>query len=149
MFGMRWRLFRLLGIPVSVDASWLVILALLTLSFSNDYPDVLNRYFPGGRPAAVVRITGSWAWSRPWRFSCASSSTNSATPSPPVPWACASTASRSSCSAAFRNSASEPPSAGTEFLMAVAGPAVSLLLAVVFGLLTWVGLQRRDGRIPW
>ena len=32
MFGTRWRLFRLLGIPVSADASWLIILALLTLS---------------------------------------------------------------------------------------------------------------------
>src|SRR5262249_36524678 len=30
MFGTRWRLFRLLGIPISLDASWLVILALLT-----------------------------------------------------------------------------------------------------------------------
>ena len=27
MFGNRWRLFRLLGIPISVDASWLIILA--------------------------------------------------------------------------------------------------------------------------
>ena len=33
----------------------------------------------------------------------------------------------------------EPPSAGVEFLMAVAGPAVSLLLGVVFGLLTTAG----------
>ncbi len=32
MFGIRWRLFRLLGIPVSVDISWLLILVLLTLS---------------------------------------------------------------------------------------------------------------------
>jgi hypothetical protein len=25
MFGSRWRLFRLLGIPINVDASWLII----------------------------------------------------------------------------------------------------------------------------
>ena len=41
MFGTRWRLFRLLGIPVSLDASWLIILALLTLSFASGFPAVL------------------------------------------------------------------------------------------------------------
>ena len=25
MFGTRWRLFRMLGIPISLDASWLII----------------------------------------------------------------------------------------------------------------------------
>ena len=60
MFGMRWRLFRLLGIPVSVDASWLVILALLTLSFSNDFPDLLNHFFPGGAPSSRGTTTGPW-----------------------------------------------------------------------------------------
>lgn len=30
MFTTRWRLFHLRGIPISVDASWLIILALLT-----------------------------------------------------------------------------------------------------------------------
>ncbi len=30
MFGARWQLFRLLGIPVRVDASWLIIVALLS-----------------------------------------------------------------------------------------------------------------------
>ena len=47
MFGMRWRLFRLLGIPVSVDVSWLLILALLTLSFAEGFPTILHDYFPG------------------------------------------------------------------------------------------------------
>jgi hypothetical protein len=28
MFGMRWQLFRLLGIPVRVDVSWLITRAL-------------------------------------------------------------------------------------------------------------------------
>jgi hypothetical protein len=30
MFGNRWRPFSLLGIPISIDANWLIILALLT-----------------------------------------------------------------------------------------------------------------------
>ena len=46
MFGTRWRLFRLLGIPISVDASWLVILALLTLSIATDFPGLTHAYFP-------------------------------------------------------------------------------------------------------
>jgi len=46
MFGARWRLVRLLGIPVSVDASWLIILALLTLSLASGFPAILHEYFP-------------------------------------------------------------------------------------------------------
>ena len=50
MFSMRWRLFRLLGIPISVDASWLIILALLTLSLGRAFPVLLQQYFPGTAP---------------------------------------------------------------------------------------------------
>jgi hypothetical protein len=46
MFGIRWRLFRLMGIPISVDASWLIILALLTLSLGTAFPVVVQQYFP-------------------------------------------------------------------------------------------------------
>ena len=46
MFGMRWQLFRLLGIPVSVDVSWLLILALLTLSFAEGFPAILHNISP-------------------------------------------------------------------------------------------------------
>ncbi|HZU35828.1 MAG TPA: hypothetical protein VFA18_07970, partial [Gemmataceae bacterium] len=30
MFTVRWRLFRIYGMPIRVDASWLIILALVT-----------------------------------------------------------------------------------------------------------------------
>jgi Zn-dependent protease/CBS domain-containing protein len=44
MFWKRWQLFRLLGIPIRVDASWLIILALLTgnlaLVFRQDLPEM-------------------------------------------------------------------------------------------------------------
>src|SRR5262249_16512475 len=44
MFTARWNLFRLLGIPIRVDASWLVILALLTwplgVQFRAELPDL-------------------------------------------------------------------------------------------------------------
>jgi Zn-dependent protease/CBS domain-containing protein len=37
MFGNRWRLFRLFGIPVSLDLSWLVILALITWTLATGF----------------------------------------------------------------------------------------------------------------
>ncbi len=47
MFETRWRLLRLLGIPISVDASWLIILVLLTLNLATGFPAMLHQYFPG------------------------------------------------------------------------------------------------------
>src|SRR5262245_53683248 len=46
MFGTRWQLIRLAGIPISLDASWLIILALLTLSFASGFPAILQTYSP-------------------------------------------------------------------------------------------------------
>ena len=46
MFGARWRLLRLAGIPIFVDLSWLIILALLTISLANQFPSLLHEYFP-------------------------------------------------------------------------------------------------------
>ncbi len=138
MFGTRWRLFRLLGIPVSVDASWLIILALLTLSFSNDFPDVLNRYFPGGAKLPwyaywIMGLTTALAF-----FVCVllHELGHAVT--------ARSLGMRINGITLFlfggvSELGEEPPSAGTEFLMAVAGPAVSLLLAVAFGALTAAG----------
>src|SRR5262245_40252728 len=37
MFGNRLRLFRLFGIPVSLDLSWLVILALITWTLATGF----------------------------------------------------------------------------------------------------------------
>src|SRR5205807_3741679 len=52
MFGTRWRLFRLLGIPISLDASWLIILALLTLSLGQMFPQLMEKFYPGVAPYA-------------------------------------------------------------------------------------------------
>ena len=43
MFTARWRLFRLLGIPISVDASWLIILALVSWTLA----EMFRRQVPG------------------------------------------------------------------------------------------------------
>ena len=55
------RLFRLLGIPVSVDASWLIILALLTLSLASGFPAMLHQFFPRATHNLAPTNTGSWA----------------------------------------------------------------------------------------
>ncbi len=52
MFGTRWPLFRLLGIPIRVDASWLIILALLTWTFVNFFGAEL----PGRSEGAYVAM---------------------------------------------------------------------------------------------
>src|SRR5260370_37027735 len=39
MFGNRWRLFRLLGIPINVDASWIIILVLIAWSLGGEFRD--------------------------------------------------------------------------------------------------------------
>lgn len=59
MFHNRWRLFRLLGIPIYLDASWLIILALLTLSLATGFPAILHEYFPGAarEPSPVAYWT--------------------------------------------------------------------------------------------
>src|SRR5260370_40369327 len=53
MFTVRWRLFRFLGIPISVDASWLIILALLTTTIAN-----LFKQEQGGLPSHQYWIMG-------------------------------------------------------------------------------------------
>lgn len=59
MFGRRWRLFRILGFPVSIDASWLIVLLLLTLSFAEQFPTMLHQYFPADAPR--LSATAYWA----------------------------------------------------------------------------------------
>src|SRR6516225_2615080 len=46
MFSIRWRLFRLLGIPINVDASWLIILALLTWTLASLFLELVPDLSP-------------------------------------------------------------------------------------------------------
>jgi Zn-dependent protease/CBS domain-containing protein len=141
MFSTRWRLFRLLGIPISVDASWLIILALLTLSFSSGFPALLQEYFPTDRTPVA-----------PWEFWIMGLVTALAF------FLCLLLHEMGHALVArsrgmpingitlflFGGVAEledEPPSAGTEFLMAIAGPVVTLVLAVVFWILADVGYR--------
>ncbi len=139
MFGKRWQLFRLLGIPVSLDASWLIILALLTLSLASGFPALLHEFFPG-TPREVA----------PWEYWVMGLVTALAF------FACILLHELGHAVVARARGmpirgitlfmfggvaelGEEPVSAGTEFLMAIAGPLVSVVLAVVFGVLAVVG----------
>jgi len=139
MFNTRWRLFRLLGIPISVDASWLIILALLTLSLATGFPAMLHKYFPGDThelaPAEywVMGLVTSLAF-----FACIvlhelGHAVVAKGRGMPI---------RGITLFLFGGVAElgeEPTSATTEFLMAVAGPIVSVILAFGFWLMAVVG----------
>lgn len=139
MFGTRWRLFRLLGIPISLDASWLIILALLTLSLSQMFPELLEKFYYGVRPSIspyyfwAMGLIAALAF-----FVCI------------VLHELGHAVVARSLGMSIRGITlflfggvaelgDEPVSAGTEFLMAIAGPAVSLLLAIVLGVAASVG----------
>jgi Zn-dependent protease/CBS domain-containing protein len=141
MFGARWRLFRLLGIPVSLNLSWLIILALMTLTLAELFPQLLRQYYPEAvasyPPAAYW---GMAAITAVLFFGCIllhefGHALVARRQGMPI---------RGITLFLFGGVAEigeEPTSPGREFLMAVAGPTVSLVLAGVFALLTWIGRQ--------
>jgi Zn-dependent protease/CBS domain-containing protein len=139
MFGRRWQLFRLYGIPISVDASWLVILALVTLSMATMFPHLMEQYF--GEQAPPLGQAAYWVMGLVAALTF---------------FACIllhelghATVARARgmdirgitlfLFGGVAEIGEEPPSAWTEFLMAIAGPAVSLVLGVGFGVLAEVG----------
>jgi Zn-dependent protease len=141
MFGMRWRVFRLLGIPISVDVSWLLILALLTLSFAEGYPEMLQMVFPG--TAGRLSVADSWLMGLITAlafFAClvlhelghALVAQSRGLPIRGITLF---------LFGGVSELGDEPTSAGTEFLMAIAGPLVSAVLAVLFGLVAALGYR--------
>ncbi len=121
MFRSPWRLFRLLGVPINVDVSWLIILALLTWTlaslFAHEMPDwPWPAYVAMGLGTAlaffaciVLHELGHAAVARAFGI--------------PI---------RGITLFLFGGVAEiegEPKSARDEFLVAIAGPAVSAVLA--------------------
>lgn len=139
MFGRRWRLFRLAGIPISLDLSWLVILALLTMTLGQLFPELITQYYPDVGyhvPAyvywlmAIVAALGFFACILLHELGHAIVARAEGMPI------------RGITLFMFGGVAEigdEPPSAGAEFLMAIAGPAVSFVIAVVCAVLSGVG----------
>jgi Zn-dependent protease len=128
MFGTRWRLFRLLGISINLDASWLIILALLSWTLVNLFREAV----PGLSVAAYwcMGLAAVLAF-----FTCIvlhelGHALVARRVGIPI---------RGITLFLFGGVAEmtdEPSSASSEFLMAVAGPAVSAVLAVIFWLLS-------------
>lgn len=140
MFTARWRLFRLLGIPISLDASWLIIFALLTLSLTNEFPAIFHVNFPQAAPPSpyaygLMGLITTLAF-----FACIllhelGHAVVARARGMPI---------RGITLFLFGGVAelgAEPPSASTELLMAIAGPAVSVVLALVFWSLALAGYQ--------
>jgi Zn-dependent protease len=141
MFRTRWQPFRLLGIPVSLDASWLIILALLTLSLASVFPTLLREYFPRVPPDLapyeywVMGLVAALAF-----FGCIllhelGHAVVARSQGIPI---------RGITLFLFggvAEMADEPTSAKGEFLMAIAGPLVSVALAVGLGVLAAVGYR--------
>lgn len=127
MFGTRWRLFRLLGVPISLDASWLIILALITWTLINLFREQLP-----GLPAVTYWFMGSAAALA--FFVCLvlhelGHALVARTVGIPI------SGITLFLFGGVAEMEEEPSSAGKEFVMAVAGPAVSLTLSAVFWLL--------------
>jgi Zn-dependent protease/CBS domain-containing protein len=133
MFTTRWRLFRLAGIPIYIDASWLIILALFTAWFREVYQHAL--YGPGPMGRWGLGLLTSLAY-----FACIvlhelGHAVVARRYGMPI---------RGITLFLFGGVAelgSEPPSASSEFLMAIGGPVVSALLAGVLFALYLIGLQ--------
>ncbi len=139
MFGTRWRLFRLLGIPIYVDPSWLIILALLTMTVAGLLPQLAAQYYPGvnlGIPVWGYWIAGLFAALA--FFVCIvlhelGHAVAARTQNLPT---------RGITLFLFGGVAElteEPRSPSAEFIMAIAGPAVSLVLAIGLGILSGIG----------
>ena len=129
MVTARWQLFRVFGIPIYVDASWVLILALLTWRLSTEFHSALEGISAGaalglGLAAAllfficiVLHELGHAVVGRAEGMHI-----------------------RGITLFLFGGVAElqdEPRWAGAEFLMAIAGPVVSALLALLF----WLGAQ--------
>jgi Zn-dependent protease len=133
MLTTRWRLFHLFGIPIYVDASWLIILALLTLTLTDRFRATLPDLDP-----AVYWLTG--LVTAVSFFVCIvlhemGHALVARTYGVPV---------RGITLFLFGGVAelgSEPTSAKSEFLVAIAGPIVSAVLAGVCWLLAQLGEQ--------
>jgi len=133
MFSTRWRLFRLLGIPISLDASWLIILALLTWTMAERFLHIVPGLDQGA--AWGLGLVTALAF-----FLCIvlhelGHAVVARTQGMPI------NGITLFLFGGVAELGGEPPSARSEFLMAIAGPLVSAVLAAVLGAAAWLGTQ--------
>jgi Zn-dependent protease len=133
MFSTRWRLFRLFGIPINVDLSWLIIAALLTWTLANYFALELPGLTPGSY--GLMGLVTALAF-----FLCIvlhemGHALVARKEGIPI---------RGITLFLFGGVAEmeqEPPSAGREFAMAIAGPVVSAVLAGICWGLAALGIS--------
>lgn len=131
MFWRRWQLFRLLGIPIRIDASWLIILALLTWTVALQFqPDL-----PGMAPPllwllALVTALGFFLCILLHELGHAVTARKLDIPINGITLF---------VFGGVAEMEGEPPTPLREFLMAIAGPVVTVVLAVLFGSLWLTG----------
>ncbi|MFP4145600.1 MAG: M50 family metallopeptidase [Phycisphaeraceae bacterium] len=138
MFGRRFHLFTLFGFPVYLDLSWFIILVLVTWSlaegvFGNDemYPglvgDVAVRWTMG-----IIGALGLFASVLLHELGHAKVAEARGLPMRGITLF---------IFGGVAEMSDEPPSAKTEFLVAVAGPIVSILIGAVLGGIWFLGKE--------
>jgi Zn-dependent protease len=133
MFTARWRLFRLMGIPISLDASWVIILLLIWWSTATFFRQAIPLLAPADY--WVMGLVTALAY-----FVCIvlhelGHATVARAEGIPI---------RGITLFLFGGVAelgAEPPSAAKEFWMAIAGPVVSAVLGVLFAVLAYFGSE--------
>jgi Zn-dependent protease/CBS domain-containing protein len=139
MFRTRWKVFRLVGIPIYIDASWLIIATLLTLSLSG----LFSQLIPEITPAlslfwGLMTALGFFLCILLHELGHAVAAQRMQMPVRGITLF---------LFGGVAEMADEPPSPRKEFLMAVAGPAVSVVLAMTFWALSFAG-QALDWFLP-
>jgi Zn-dependent protease/CBS domain-containing protein len=131
MFGTRWRLFRLLGIPIYLDISWLLIFVLvaysLTGQFAQEAPGLSWYEYVG---LAVVTAVAFFACIVLHELGHAVVARATGLPMRGITLF---------IFGGVAEMTEEPKSPGGEFVMAIAGPVVSAILGGLFLLLYFVG----------
>ncbi len=131
MFWTRWQLFRLLGIPIRIDASWLIILALLTWTIGLRFQPEL----PGMPPLllwslALLTALGFFLCILLHELGHAVVARQVEIPMNGITLF---------VFGGVAEMEGEPATPLREFLMAIAGPLVTVVLMVLFGLLSLLG----------
>lgn len=131
MFGTRWQLFRLFGIPIRIDASWLIILALLTWTLGLQFRPEL----PGIAPLslwllALLTALGFFLCIVLHELGHAVTARQLDIPINGITLF---------LFGGVAEMEGEPPTPLREFLMAIAGPLVTVALTLLFGALWLVG----------
>jgi Zn-dependent protease/CBS domain-containing protein len=130
MFTTRWRLFRILGIPINIDLSWVIILLLLTwtlaFGFAQSIPGLTRAESWG---LGLVTALGFFLCIVLHELGHAVVARKVGIPMRGITLF---------MFGGVAEMVGEPPSAGREFGMAIAGPLVSALLALLFVILAIV-----------